>query len=533
MQAATSGNTSVVPRANVPSSTTLTLSHSRNGDLSKPTTNGNNTTRRSSYQTSIPDLVSETVVNRRSNKESTHKQQEKERPLDDLDLMICHEEFPRLVALAAKVKAIKKLQQSCQSAEDHYRQNRPEIANSSLAPTEDVFDVGRMQEKLSVKNVIVMRGSYPLTDAMMDENFSILQQELDFCQSCLGAAGVGKNISQNGQGDAIAVKYSKWQTDILMNWIIKHKADPFPSSQEIHKLMEQTGLSRSQVVNWTANVRKRNQKGTLEGKKPHHFIDFVFLAQERDNKKARGTKAESSKWMTTQSPQHYVKPANSTPTSGTYSSSSYLMKPAQTHYPPFAYRPSTSNATLYSPPVSCAQTQYASYYMNQKVPHLRMQNHANCYLQKGDWNVGLKTVTESFEDTAMEPIESGEDVDVGLLMDFARHWLRHHMSPDASVIAAEELMKQDMPSSDDDDEWMQLDMASFNYDDELKIDMTFFDYDDDGKDEHENDDESMEELEPRTVDPPELKGEFTFALDWQDWDLKKSTNDIGIDYIDV
>ena len=38
---------------------------------------------------------------------------------------------------------------------------------------------------------------------------------------------------------------------------------------------------------------------------------------------------------------------------------------------------------------------------------------------------------------------------------------------------------------------------------------------------------------PRTVDPPELKGEFTFALDWQDWDLKKSTNDIGIDYIDV
>lgn len=45
------------------------------------------------------------------------------------------------------------------------------------------------------------------------------------------------------------------------------------------------GLTKSQVVNWTTNVRKRNLKATVEkGKKPHHFLDFLFLANDRDEK---------------------------------------------------------------------------------------------------------------------------------------------------------------------------------------------------------------------------------------------------------
>ena len=36
------------------------------------------------------------------------------------------------------------------------------------------------------------------------------------------------------------------------------------------------------MVNWTTNVRKRNLKATVEkGKKPHHFLDFLFLADNR------------------------------------------------------------------------------------------------------------------------------------------------------------------------------------------------------------------------------------------------------------
>jgi len=38
-------------------------------------------------------------------------------------------------------------------------------------------------------------------------------------------------------------------------------------------------------VNWTTNVRKRNLKAVVEnGKKPHHFLDFLFLAEDRDRK---------------------------------------------------------------------------------------------------------------------------------------------------------------------------------------------------------------------------------------------------------
>jgi hypothetical protein len=36
-------------------------------------------------------------------------------------------------------------------------------------------------------------------------------------------------------------------------------------------------------VNWTTNVRKRNLKATIEGgKKPHHFLDFLFMAVHRE-----------------------------------------------------------------------------------------------------------------------------------------------------------------------------------------------------------------------------------------------------------
>jgi hypothetical protein len=203
---------------------------------------------------------------------------------DDLDLMLQHEDFPMLLELAVNVK---RARQGRGEKPSSFRA----LATSSLQPNEVLQAVARLQSKLLSQphhKHTIPRGMYPITDCILDDSITTLQNELEALDQETvppKTTSGGKKTTGSNKKEAIAIKFSKWQTDILMKWMIEHIDQPFPSQADLHFLMQQTGLTQTQVVNWTTNVRKRNRKATCQrGKKPHHFIDFLFLKQDREKR---------------------------------------------------------------------------------------------------------------------------------------------------------------------------------------------------------------------------------------------------------
>lgn len=206
---------------------------------------------------------------------------------DDFELMLLHVDFPKLVELTARVKKARKVLVDTPASAADVR-SAPKASDVQKA-------VDRMQAQLlrdpHLPRRTIPRGQRPVIDGTIDDSVRTLQKEWDYLVNWIERRPVSpvkpkmKDKQKRGRAkkEAIAIKYSKWQTDILMAWMIDHKNQPFPDQEAINDLMRRTGLNQSQVVNWTTNVRKRNRKATCEGgKKPHHFIDFLFLVQGRD-----------------------------------------------------------------------------------------------------------------------------------------------------------------------------------------------------------------------------------------------------------
>lgn len=275
-------------------------------------------------------MASTTTI--RTNVHSTPRKR-KSHAEDDVDILLRHCDFPRLLALATQIHhahhriatttgqsytSKQDLPQSHLTVEDvmgmtnQFQQSLLSSSHSADVVIDDAND--SPSDSTLGPTKLIQRGEFPISDSIMDECLSILSRERQDMLDVLNAISTNSSATPNiitsteikaaasatpegltatmpkssalkpnttmthtdrKKKEAIAIKYSKWQTDILMNWMIQHKEEPFPDQTAITMLMEQTGLSHSQIVNWTTNVRKRNRKATCQ-KGKNHIILSIF-----------------------------------------------------------------------------------------------------------------------------------------------------------------------------------------------------------------------------------------------------------------
>lgn len=136
------------------------------------------------------------------------------------------------------------------------------------------------------KKIKESKSTSPIISKAFKNKFQNVKQE-----SKLPKSKVKKNIklptttskpSESSKNIGFATKYQFGTTTILMNWIVTNIHHPYPNEKEMDELVLKTGLNHNQVCNWITNVRKRNIKATIEGKKPHHYIDFLALITNRE-----------------------------------------------------------------------------------------------------------------------------------------------------------------------------------------------------------------------------------------------------------
>ena len=410
--------------------------------------------------------------------------------LDDFDIMLLHEDFPHLLVIATKVKATHRAiarvmnpqgddGASTGIASTYFAATRHHDASyrpkNALLPDEILRAVERMQQVLIQKKpsdkTIIPRGLYPITDSLMEDAMIALHQEYECGQEWLIKHGDSTNAilpsmssdavsgfhdnrnrydlslssdnsSNTATGGPITIKYAKWQTDALMNWMIDNKDQPFPDSDAIELLVHQTGLTSSQIVNWTTNVRKRNRKATCEnGKKPHHFLDFLFLVHDRETKKATGAAAtkggltisttaepadDDDEYRITygESPRiqewNFVDTSKSVPQQMSSSSGRRFVFPSE----PVLVAPSSQS---HGEPQIVVQAKSTL---------------SNRFVTDGSTNVNVATTTTTNEDTIImdisEPIPLLAPSNDDIMMDFANSWLNDNRYMDTEMQLEEE-----------------------------------------------------------------------------------------------
>jgi Homeobox KN domain len=404
-------------------------------------------------------------------------------PMDDFDIMLFHEDFPHLLGLSSRVKGTRRKivnvlhltattttptgTTTTGTISDELLSSLPSTSTvhrskSALQPNEVLIAVERMQQALTAKKStadrtsptkVILRGRYPITDSLMEDAMLLLHEEFKSGEQWLIDHGKNQQVQEssamivvppttnNKRGRSIlsttdnstatappiTVKYAKWQTDILMNWMIDNKNAPFPDTEAISMLMHQTGLTNSQIVNWTTNVRKRNRKATCEnGKKPHHFLDFLFLVHDRETKEAAAAAADAlddhleeptkfGRFTSVPSPPVTVA---SLPYGNSHVRANGIQHQEMNYMLP-------ARLSKPSPVMSSEPHLYQDRYYHHQQPRLarssRQQHYDQAELLSCDLTANVGTTLSGMDDA--EPIPYLTKSDDAILIDFADCWL--------------------------------------------------------------------------------------------------------------
>ena len=152
--------------------------------------------------------------------------------INEFDRFVGHEDFGRLLTVAAKVKALRSAIKETEAALDMAIMSLPFDGNGG--EIEATANVIRKHAREDQTPDNVPRGLFPITDSLLDEAIDSLTKEFSRClvihSAVEGSREEGNKSRSNkrkkkgGQaGEAIAVKYSKRQTDILTAWMIQHR----------------------------------------------------------------------------------------------------------------------------------------------------------------------------------------------------------------------------------------------------------------------------------------------------------------------